>query len=158
VRGSSSLGVAMVTALVAGVSCETVDPGPDFQLPTIQFNANYFYCVIEPELIMGGLTGTPCGDNGSHGCHYSDKVPEMALEPLPMPVTCAAGVPTNPTQVAQDTAAANNLAQVSLEMSAVYTTAPIYLWPTQSIPGHPVKVYSASDPAIVAILKTWATQ
>jgi hypothetical protein len=89
VRACLSLGVVSAAALVAGLSCQTVDPGPNYVLPTIQFSANYFYCVVEPQLIMGGLTGTPCGDNGTHGCHYSDKVPEMTLLPLPKPVTCS---------------------------------------------------------------------
>jgi hypothetical protein len=158
VRASWTLGVAMATASIAGVSCETVDPGPNFQLPTIQFSANYFYCVVEPQIIMGGLTGTPCGDNGSHGCHYSDKVPEMSLEALPAPVQCAGGVPVDMTQVAVGTAPQLNLGQVSLQMSAIYTDANIFLWPTQTIPGHPVQVFAPGDAAVVDIIKTWATQ
>jgi hypothetical protein len=154
----------VASSAIFAVSCTTVDPGPDFQLPTVQFNANYFFCVVEPQLIMGGLTGTPCGDNGSHGCHYSDKVPEMALIRLPQPVKCSGDVPVDQTQVATGTPAASNLATVSLQMNAVYTDAPIYLRPSLDIPGHPVKVFSVQPPlsktdkAIVEILKTWATK
>jgi hypothetical protein len=155
----------MAAALLAGVSCETVDPGPNFQLPTIQFNANYFYCVVEPEVIMGGITGTKCGDNGSHGCHYSNKVPEMALTPLITPVNCSAGIPTDMTQVADGTPASSNLSAVSIQMNAVYTTAPIYLWPSQVIISHPVQVFhvppatlNANDQKIITIIKTWAMQ
>jgi hypothetical protein len=48
-------------------------------------------------------------------------------------------------------------------MNAVYTTAPLYLWPSQLVPGHPVAVFhvppvSAADKEIVSILQTWATQ
>jgi hypothetical protein len=162
VRASLTLGVGMAAALVAGVSCQTVDPGPNYVLPTIQFSANYFYCVIEPELIMGGLTGTPCGDNGSHSCHYSDKIPEMSLIPLPEPVTCSgsgtSAVPTDPTQTAEGTAAQINLGQVSFQMSSDYTSANIYLWPSWEIGmEHPVQVFSPTDAPVVDIIKTWAT-
>jgi hypothetical protein len=148
----------MAIALISG-SCTTVDPGPNFQLPTIQFNANYFFCVVEPQIIMGGLTKTPCGDNGSHGCHYSDKVPEMALEQLAQPVECAGGVPVGQgvSDTASGTPAANNYASVSDQMNAIYTTAPIYLWPSQTISDHPVMVFSTSDTAVVDIIKTWAS-
>jgi hypothetical protein len=148
----------MATALVSG-SCTTVDPGPNFQLPTIQFNANYFFCVVEPQIIMGGLTKTPCGDNGTHGCHYSDKVPEMALEQLTQPVECAGGIPVGQgvSDTASGTPAANNYASVSDQMNAIYTTAPIYLWPSQTISDHPVMVFSTSDTAVVDIIKTWAS-
>ena len=155
----------MVAALLAGVSCETVDPGPNFQLPTVQFNANYFYCVVEPELIMGGITGIKCGDNGSHGCHYSDKVPQMALTPLPQPVKCSNGVPVDATQVASGTPASNNLSKVSIDMNSVYTTAPIYLWPSETISNHPALVFhvppatlNSNDQKIIEIIKTWAMQ
>jgi hypothetical protein len=167
VRACLSLGVGMAAALVTGAGCEgsylvpTVDPGPNYVLPTVQFSANYFFCVVEPEIIMGGLTKTPCGDNGSHGCHYSDKVPEMTIIPLPQPVKCSgsgtSAIPTDPTQIADGTPAQINLAQVSFQMSADYTNANIYLWPTQTIQGHPVQVFSPSDASVVDIIKTWST-
>jgi hypothetical protein len=174
VRACLSLGVGMAAALVAGVSCQTVDPGPNYVLPTIQFSANYFYCVVEPQMIMGGLTGHACGDdgNGNQGCHYSDKVPEMTLIPLPQPVTCSgsgtSAVPTDPTQTAEGTPANINLGQVSTQMSTDYTNAPIYLWPSQQIISHPVQVFcippncspplsAATGSAVINILSTWAT-
>jgi hypothetical protein len=155
-RATWSLAVAMTTALLAGASCTTVSPGPDFQVPTVTFDPNYFYCVVEPQIIMGGLTGIQCGNNGSNGCHYSDKVPEMSLEALPAPVTCVNGAPTDMTQTAPGTPAANNLAQVSIEMNSIYTDAPIYLWPSQTVAGHPVQVFMTTDSAVVNIIKTWA--
>jgi hypothetical protein len=153
----------MAVTLAVGVSCQTVDPGPNYVLPTIQFSANYFYCVVEPQIIMGGLTGHRCGDDstGNQGCHYSNKVPEMALTPLPQPVQCVgkglSAIPTDPTQTAEGTPAQSNLSQVSVQMSADYTNAPIYLWPSKSIPGHPVQVFLPTDAAVVDILSSWAT-
>jgi hypothetical protein len=155
----------MVAALVAGASCEisvpgTVDPGPNFTVPMITFNSNYFYCVVEPQIILGGLTGTPCGDNGSHGCHYSDKVPGMVLEQHP-PVACSGSgvgaIPTDMTAIAAGMPAALNLNSVSQQMSAQYMNANIYIWPTSAPPMHPVMVYSSTDTKVVSILMTWAT-
>jgi hypothetical protein len=164
----------VLAALVAAASCggkattgsvsasdggaSNMDVSMTFQ--TSQLRANYFYCVVEPEIIMGGLTHKPCGDDGSHGCHYSDRVPAMPLAPLPMPVACSgsgtAAVPTNPSQVASGTPASMNLGTVLFEMRVPYTDAPLFLWPTGTSPGH-VEVFSADDTAVVDILKTWAT-
>jgi len=160
VSASMTFGLVMMTAfataLSPGVICETVDPGPNYVVQPIQYSANYFYCFVEPEVIMGGLTGKPCGDDGSHGCHYSDKVPAMPLQALAQPVACSGGVPVNASDVASGTSPALNLAQVSLQMSPIYTDAPIYLWPTQIVAGHPVQVYMPTDTAVVQILETWA--
>jgi hypothetical protein len=167
VIASARLAMAMGAALLASVGCEeavpgTVDPGPAYSVPLVQFNANYFYCVVEPQVIMGGLTGTACGNNGSGGCHYSDKVPAMVLEALPTPVTCSgsgvAAVPTNQNQVVSGTAASNNLTAVSQQMSTSYMDAPIYTWPSGTSPGHPVIVFSPTDQSVINILQTWAMQ
>lgn len=136
--------------------CVTVDPGPQFVVPPTQFDANYFYCTVEPQVIMGGLTRKPCGDDGSHGCHYSDKVPAMPLQALPQPVACSGGVPLNAGDVASGTAPALNYASVSLQMSSSVMEAPIYTWPTQIVPGHPIQVYLPTDTAILDILDKWA--
>ncbi len=152
------LATALATALSRGASCTTVDPGPEFVVPPTQFDANYFYCTVEPQIIMGGLTlaNQPCGGTASQGCHYSDKVPAMPLQALPQPVMCNGGVPVNPGDVASGTAPALNYASVSLQMSSSVKDAPIYTWPTQMVAGHPVMVYSPNDPAILAILNKWA--
>jgi hypothetical protein len=152
----------MAVAL-AGASCQTVAPGPPYTVPSVQFNPNYFYCVVEPEIIMGGLTGTPCGDNGSHGCHYSDKIPAFPLVQLEQPVTCSGSgitaVPTNMSQVAEGTPAQLNLGSCSEEMNSVYMEAPLYTRPSSNDTGvHPVQVFSSSNTKISNIYQTWAMQ
>jgi hypothetical protein len=150
------IATALATALAPGAICETVDPGPQFVVPVAQFDANYFYCTVEPQIIMGGLTNKPCGDDGSHGCHYSDKVPAMPLQALPQPVACSGGAPVNAGDVASGTAPALNYSSVSLQMSSSVMDAPIFTWPTQTVPGHPIQVYKPNDTAIVDILQKWA--
>jgi hypothetical protein len=161
VRATTRLGVVMVAAL-AVASCETVDPGPPFVVMPNTFDPNYFYCVVEPQIIMGGLTGVPCGNDGSGGCHYSDKVPAFQLNQLPSPVTCSGSgitaTPTNPNQTATGSAANLNLSSCEIEMSSEYMEAPLYLWPTQTVSAHPRMVYSPTDTAVTNILQTWAMQ
>ena len=43
-------------------------------------------------------------------------------------------------------------------MNSIYLDSNLYLWPTQSVPGHPVKVFATTDATVVNIIKTWATQ
>jgi hypothetical protein len=121
--------------------------------------ANYYYCVVQPQIILGGLTQKPCGGTGNQSCHYSDTVPAMALIPTP-PVTCTgsgtSAAPSDPSQVSANTAAAANFSTAWLEMSTPYTNAPFYLWPTGIVGSH-VTVFEPTDTAVVEIIKTWAT-
>jgi hypothetical protein len=132
-------------------ACTSIDPGPNYVVPEQDFNASYFYCFVEPNLIFG----KKCGDNGTHGCHYSDKVPEMELTDHP-PIQCANGQPVDPTSVGAGTPAANNYSAVSLEMDTDWMNAPIYIWPTQIVSAHPVQVFTTSDP-VVQYISTWAS-
>ncbi len=143
---------ASFVALTALGSCTTIDPGANYVVPDEVFNANYYYCFVEPNLILG----KKCGDNGTGGCHYSDKVPAMQLTP-DTAVPCTNGAPTDPTTVAQGTPANSNYSAVSIEMSPDYLTAPIYIWPTQIVSAHPIQVFTPSDP-VVQYIATWAEQ
>jgi hypothetical protein len=145
--------VASLSALALG--CESIDPGANYVVPLNVFNANYFYCYVEPQLIFG----KHCGDdgNGNAGCHYSDKIPGMALVEHP-PVTCADGVPTDQTQVGTGSPAATNYSAVSGQMSTDYMNAGIYIYPTSTSTGmHPLQVYKPTDP-VVMYIATWATE
>lgn len=150
-------GLAAVCAVVT--SCTTIDPGSNYVVPPEQFSADYFYCQVEPKLIFGKHCGDGAGvpGAGSGGCHYSDKVPAMALVQHP-PVPCNGNTVTDITQTGAGSPAAQNFSAVSLEMNTDYLNAPLFLWPTQtdSTP-HPVLVFSPSDP-VVQILATWAQQ
>ena len=144
----------VVTALGAAplLGCTSIDPGSNYVVPDQVFNADYFYCFVEPQLIFG----KKCGDDGTHGCHYSDKVPEMELLDHP-PVTCSGGHPVDMTEIGAGSPAQGNLSAVSLEMDTDYINAPIYIWPTQLVAAHPKKVFDPSDP-VVQYISTWATQ
>jgi hypothetical protein len=139
-------------------SCTTVDPGPNFVIPNTTFNANYFYCHVEPELIFA----KKCGDNKPGSCHFnSSAVSGMALIQHAA-IDCGGGdAPVNPSDVGLGTPAEANYTSVSLDMSRDYLTSGIYVRPLCSDSscatghGHPLGLFNESDP-VVDVIKTWA--
>ncbi len=59
VRVATALFVAVVASGLASVvtSCVSIDPGANYVVPDQIFNASYFYCFVEPQLIFGGANG-----------------------------------------------------------------------------------------------------
>jgi len=151
-------GVLIGAVAVAAGACTTVDPGPDFVIPDQTFDADYFYCHVEPEVLFAKHCGdgdTAAGDPGS-GCHYnSSAVSGMALRQH-APIDCGGGDhPVDRTQVGTGGAAASNLTAASIEMSKDYLTAPIVVRPSGQ--NHPRKIFDLNAPA-VAVIKTWASR
>jgi hypothetical protein len=150
-------------ALIAAVllshnGCTTVDPGPNFVVPDQTFDANYFFCHVEPDVLFAKKCGPgdPSLGDPSNGCHFnSSAVSGMALLDHP-PVDCGGGdVPVDSTQIGSGSPAQGNLQAASLEMNQDYLTAPIYVRPTGT--NHPRVVYQPTDP-VVQIIQTWASK
>lgn len=144
-------GGLLTMALLPG--CTTVDPGPNFVVPDEQFNSNYFYCHVEPQVIFA----KKCGDQTSGSCHFTPSaVSGMALLDH-TPVDCGGGdTPLDMTQTGQGSAARSNFSNASTEMDHDYLSAPFYLRPTEQT-AHPVKLFN-SDPndPIVKVIAAWA--
>lgn len=153
-----------VAAFLAGplVGCTTINPGPNYSLGTDTFDADYFYCHVEPEFIFqqncgpGDPSAFP-SDTGS--CHYSAAVSGMNLQSHP-PIDCGGG--DQPTIVGlgntgAGSPAASNYAAVSFEMNRDYTMAPLWLRPTGQI-AHPRVIFPASDMTVRQLLSTWASK
>jgi hypothetical protein len=150
-RSIALLGVAMATS-----ACTTIDPGPNFVVPDERFDADYFFCHVEPEVLFAKSCGPgdrAAGD-GAGSCHFSaSAVSGMALVDHPS-VACGGGDrPVDRSQIGTGSAAQANLQAATLVMSRDYLTAPIYVRPTGS--NHP-RVVFAKDDSSVDILKTWA--
>jgi hypothetical protein len=118
------------------------------------FNADYYYCHVEPQFIVAQKCGPgQASDNGS--CHFSSAVSGMHLLTHP-PVDCGGGDhPLDMTQTAG--AAASDFQLVSFEMSRDYMTAPLFVRPSNGL-NHPRVVFSPSDPVVNKILSTWASK
>jgi hypothetical protein len=154
----SAIGCALAGSLLCAGGCNTVDPGPNFVVPPASFDANFFYCHVEPEVIFANSCGPgdPSKGDKPNGCHFNaSQVSGMALIDHPM-VDCGGGdVPLDPTQTGTGGPAEANFEAVSLEMNTDYTTAPLYVRPTGH--NHPRQIFPP-DPtnATVMVIAEWA--
>jgi hypothetical protein len=149
---------AALLAVLPMAGCTSVDPGSNFVVPDQTFDADYFYCHVEPELIFQKNCGP--GDpsiDATNSCHFnSAAVSGMDLLNR-TPVDCGGGDhPINAVQVAAGSAAASDLVAVSFEMNSDYTTAPLFVRPSGN--NHPRAVFSRTDPLVIELLSTWASK
>jgi hypothetical protein len=148
---------ACVMLVVPLPGCTSIDPGPDFQSPDTVFDADYFYCHVEPELIFEKKCGSgdPSKGDQSNGCHFnSSVVTGMALIDHPA-VDCGGGDhPVDSTQIGTGSPAQGNYAAASLEMTHQYITAPIFVRPSGN--NHPRQIFDPTDPQVNQLLATWA--
>jgi hypothetical protein len=146
----------MLPLLAALMGCTTVDPGPNFVVPDEQFDADFFFCRIEPEI----LTAKKCGPgdpgvDGANGCHFNaSAVSGMAIAAHP-PIDCVDGKPVNRALIGAGSAAQGNLQAVSLVMSRDVATAPFLLRPTGQ--NHPRAIFGRDDP-VVDLMRQWAAR
>lgn len=141
------------SALLAG--CTTVDPGPNFVVPDENFDADFFFCRVEPEVLTNKKCGAgdPSLGDAANGCHFNaSAVSGMALANH-APIDCNGDRPVNRAQIGAGSAAQGNLQAVTLEMSRDITTAPLLLRPTGQ--NHPRVIFPKDDPA-AEILRQWA--
>jgi hypothetical protein len=147
---------AALTSLAFAPGCSTVDPGTNFVIADQTFDADYFFCHVEPEVLVAKKCGSgdPAQGDAANGCHFnSSAVSGMALIDHPA-IDCGGGDhPLDQTQVGANSPARNNLQAASLEMSRDYNTAPIIVRPTGHT--HPRQVFDLNDP-VVAVIATWA--
>jgi hypothetical protein len=156
-------GATLAASMLCACTATTVDPGRSFSLPDISFDADYFYCHVEPELIFAKKCGPgdPAKGDASNGCHFnSSAVSAMVLFDHPA-VDCGGGDhPLNAMDVGSGSAPQSNLESVSFEMNKVYTTAPVYVRPS-GLGGalyHPRQIFQPDDPQVTTLLSTWASQ
>ena len=154
--GSTTIwrGASLAVLPLCAIGCTSIDPGPNFVVPEEVFDADYYYCHVEPQFIFAKKCGPgQASDNGS--CHFSSSVSGMRLLTHP-PVDCGGGDhPLDMTQTAG--APEDDFQQVSLEMSRDYMTAPLFVRPSNGL-NHPRVVFSPSDPVVNQLLRTWASK
>ncbi|MBS2015780.1 MAG: hypothetical protein JST00_23030 [Deltaproteobacteria bacterium] len=154
---TGSLALCAAALASSAVSCTTVDPGPSFVVPDENFDADFFFCRVEPDLLFGKKCGPgdPAAGDAANGCHFnSSAVSGMALAPHP-PVDCGPdrARPVNRGQIGAGSAAQGNLQAASLVMSRDFQTAPILLRPTGL--NHPRAIFGRNDP-ITDVIREWA--
>ncbi|MDB4942747.1 MAG: hypothetical protein JWP97_2281 [Labilithrix sp.] len=149
-------GLGSVLCVAFTWSCTTVDPGPNFVVPDEQFDADFFFCRVEPELLVAKRCGPGPGPGGgpANSCHFnSSAVSGMALTDH-VPVDCVDGHPVNRAQIGAGSGPQGNLQTVSLEMSRDYLTAPLYLRPSGQ---NHEPIFPREDP-VADVIREWATR
>lgn len=133
--------------------CADIAAGQNDGPPEQVFSASCFCRFVEPRLVFG----EGCGDDGSHDCHVPGRAPGMALVDHGVVPCNASGPPVGAGAVGSGSPAAANLSAVSLEKSADYLYAPLYVWPTQIFAAHPTEVFGPTDP-VVRYIAAWAAR
>jgi hypothetical protein len=154
-----------VAAAVSLLGCATVDPGPNPPVADQTFNADYFYCHVEPEFIFARKCGPGDPAHSDNGCHFSSAVSGMTLIDHP-PVDCGGGDhPINRAQIGANSAALGNFEHVSFEMSKDYLTAPLFVRPSSDVAhgrdnpsNHPRAIFDQGDTQVQQLLGTWAVK
>ncbi len=151
--GGAAAATVLAVAL-AQLRCTTVDPGPNFVVPDESFDPDFFFCRVEPELLVAKKCGPgEPGVDPANGCHFnSSAVSGMALADHP-PVECAGDRPLNRALLGAGSPAQGNLQAASLVMSRDYLTAPILVRPTGQ--NHPRVIFNRDDP-VTDVIRQWA--
>lgn len=139
-------------------ACETIDPGPNFVIPNETFDADFFFCHVEPEFLFAKKCGPgdPAAGDAANGCHFNSA----AVSGMPLVnhavIDCGGGdKPLSRAQLAPGGPAQGNLQAASLEMSRDALTAPIVVRPSGA--KHPRVVLAPGDPSL-DVLKRWANR
>ena len=154
-------GATLLAPVLCCCGCTTVDPGRNFSPAETSFDADYFYCHVEPEFIFAKRCGPGDPSKGeSNSCHFtSSAVSGMALIDHPA-VDCGGGDhPVDRTQIGTGSAAQSNFVAVSFEMSKDYKTAALFVRPSSggSAPlPHPRPIFDPADAQVIQLLSTWA--
>lgn len=156
-------GAVLLASVLGGCTWTTVDPRENFSIADVSFDADYFYCHVEPEFIVAKKCGPgdPSKGDASSGCHFnSAAVSAMVLIDHPA-VDCGGGDhPLNSMDVGSGSPAQGNLESVSFEMAKDYTMAPVYVRPSGRGGAlyHPRQIFDPNDPQVTALLATWASK
>jgi hypothetical protein len=154
-----SRGLAIVLALLPGcgpdsLTPSSVDPGQDFSIADVVYDANYYYCKVEPMLFAQKCGPGDSGQGDSNGgCHFN--VTSFRLTDY-SPLIGDSCNGTNSPGVAIPPQAQTNYASAQSMMQLDPNQAPLLIRPTGKA-AHPRKIFAADSPE-AQIIKDWATK
>jgi hypothetical protein len=130
------------------LGCGTVDLGDNLVPPDLQLDEDYFYCVIQPEVITAhGCAGGAAGEGGM--CH-SDRSALRLVETMDAPPMCEDGVVVGGDLSADYVA---NFEAVRFTVQSDPLSSPFYRRPT-GLDSHP-RVIFAEDSAEADLIVEW---
>jgi len=154
----TTLAFAAYLTLLSGCGEEglfptTVEPGADFSIADLVFDENFFYCQVEPRVMIPHRCGAgDPGQDSSGGCHFS--VTAFRLTDYAPPV--ADGCMGNVVGSAIPAAARQNYQTSQARMRRDPEVAPLLQRPLKKLT-HPRAIF-ADDSDAAAALREWATR
>lgn len=137
-----------------GLFPTTVDPGADFSVAEIVFDAGYYYCKVEPVLVAQRCgPGDPASGDAAGGCHYDATNFRLSEYMPPVAESCGGGVVP---MVDIPPAAQRNYQSAQARMRRNPDMAPLLLRAIGRAK-HPRTLFAAASPEADAI-RLWATQ
>ena len=140
-------GALTIVGVAVQVGCGHVDPGADFQVASVVYDQNYFYCTVEPMLFAQRCGPGESGTDPAGTCHFT--IPRFKLTDHE-PVSCTGNVPDGPIPQA----AQSNFQAAAGKMSPDADSAPLLLRPTKQ-DRHPRQIFAPDSPE-ADVLRAWA--
>ncbi|HEX4335055.1 MAG TPA: hypothetical protein VH062_04025 [Polyangiaceae bacterium] len=141
--------VGALGSVLVLLGCGTVNTGQDIEFAQITYDANFFYCSVEP-MLFGEHCGPGQGSDPASGCHYNVTTFRLTDHP---PVPCTG---SNPGDLQISAAAQANYTAASREMSPDGTSSALLNRPTQQA-AHPRMIF-ALDSKQADLIRQWATK
>ena len=150
-RGSIGLVVCAACALLA-TSCGTVDAGVYEGVRDLKLDENYYYCVIQPQVITAKGCSAGNSGEGPASCHAQNtamRLKDIGPDKPDKSTACTGGKPTLAvTQAERDNYAAAQLrASRDIESSALITR------PTGQS-NHPRTIFPSDSPE-ATLIRQW---
>jgi hypothetical protein len=137
-----------------GLLPTTVDPGADFAVADVVFDAGYYYCKVEPILVLQRCgPGDPAQGEAANGCHAS--VTSFRLTDYMPPVSMSCGGTVVP-MAGIPQAAQQNYQGAQARMRRDPDSSPLLLRPTGKAQ-HPRVIFDLTSPE-ADVIRQWATQ
>jgi len=136
-----------------GLFPTTVDPGADFSIADLVFDENFFYCQVEPRVMIPHRCGSGDPEQGESagGCHFSVTAFRLTDYAPPVADGCMGNVVGSPVPAA----ARQNYQTSQARMRRDPEVAPLLQRPLKKL-NHPRAIF-ADDSDAAAAIREWAT-
>jgi len=154
-RRTDALPLFAFAAVLSGVGClggcATVDLGDNIVAPDLQLDEDYFYCVIEPQVMQVGSCATgAAGEAGS--CHTARSSMRLSDTTSVAPPTCEDDRPT--TAVPDEFMLDFRAVQFTVQSDPL--SSPFYRRPT-GLDSHPRVIFTA-DSVEAGLIEEWISR